>query len=103
MKVKKKRTAVRVIFIYLLLTTALWAFLYSCSNSYNHISDEKISPVGVVINGETAKLSLLEHEIKFRLDDISPQNEIYFPLYMFSPDELRMAVLIQAFLRQPAG
>lgn len=99
---KKKRTAVRVIFLYLLLTAALWAFLYSCSNSYNHISYEKISPAGVVMNGENVKFSVLEHEIRFSLDDISPQNRLYFPLYVFSPDELRISVLIQAFLRKPA-
>lgn len=95
MRKKKKKAVVRVIFIYLLLTTGIWMFLMSYSNSYNRLSTEKISPASLNLNEETAEMKILEHTFTMDITKILPESKLYYILYLLAPDELRfMSVLI---------
>lgn len=84
-----KKTAVRVIFVYLLLTAGVYMFLESCSNSYNRLSGEKIAPASIVINGNKASVSILENEVSFSTEIFSPESRMYFFMYLVSTDDIR--------------
>lgn len=84
-----KKTAVRVIFVYLLLTAGVYMFLESCSNSYNRLSGEKIAPASIVINGNKASVSILENEVSFSTEIFSPDSDFYFISYLLSTNDMR--------------
>lgn len=84
-----KKTAVRVIFVYLLLTAGMYMFLESCSNSYNRLSGEKIAPASIVVNGNKASVSVLENEVSFSTKIFSPESKFYFTAYLVSADDIR--------------
>lgn len=90
MRRKRKKTAVRAIFIYVLLTFGLWMFLNSYTNSYNRLSGEKIVPAGLDLCGDTASIEVLDHEIILDLSVIAPESSLYCGAYLLSPDELRL-------------
>lgn len=90
MKRKRKRTAVRAVFIYVLLTCGLWMFLNSYTNSYNRLSRDKIVPAGLDLCGDTASIEVLDHEIRLDLSAIAPESRLYCGAYLISPDELRL-------------
>ncbi|MDE6092600.1 MAG: hypothetical protein K2F73_06205 [Ruminococcus sp.] len=90
MRKTSKKNAVRMIFVYLLLTAGSYMFLKSCSNSYNRLSGEKIAPASLVINGETASVSVLEHKFSFNTDIISPESKLYYTAYLLCPDDIRL-------------
>ncbi len=90
MSKKRKKTAVRAVFIYMLLTFGLWMFLNSYTNSYNRLSDDKIVPAGLDLYGDTASLEVLNHEILLDLSAIAPESRLYCGAYLLSPDELRL-------------
>lgn len=90
MRKTMKKKAVRMIFAYLLLTAGSYMFLKSCCNSYNRLSAERITPASLVINGETASVSVLEHEFSFSTSIISPESKIYYTAYLLAPDDVRL-------------
>jgi len=94
MKNKKKKSSVRVIILYLILTTGLWMFLMSYSNSYNKLTTEKISPASIVVNKEKVEMTILEKKYEFDIDGIMPESKLYYGLYLAAPDELRLAELL---------
>ncbi|MDE5771269.1 MAG: hypothetical protein K2I06_06515 [Ruminococcus sp.] len=85
-----KKNAVRMIFVYLLLTAGSYMFLKSCCNSYNRLATERIAPASLVINGQTASVSVLEHKFSFSTDIISPKSKIYYTAYLIAPDDVRL-------------
>ncbi|MBE6862277.1 MAG: hypothetical protein E7497_05200 [Ruminococcus sp.] len=85
---KKKKTFVRAVFVYLLLTTGLWMFLNSYSNSYNRLSVEKLSPASLIISEDKAQLKILNQEFTFGTDALLPESKLYYVLYVISPDEV---------------
>ena len=91
---KKKRTVVRVIFLYLLLTIGSWMFLNSYSNSYNRLSEEKIAPASLNINDNKASIVFLDHTIEFSMVGIAPESKFYCLAYLLSPDELRLSAYL---------
>ncbi len=97
MSKKRKKTAVRVVFIYMLLTFGLWMFLNSYTNSYNRLSDDKIVPAGLDLYGDTASLEVLNHEIRLDLSAIAPESRLYCGAYLLSPDELRLTCYLISF------
>lgn len=98
MKRKGKKIA-RAILIYIVLTIGVQMFMCSYTNSYNRLTDEKITPASLVINENNAELKILNRSYNFSLDKIAPENKIYFIAYLFTPDELRTELLI--FFEQP--
>lgn len=92
MKKKNKKTVVKAVFMYVLLTTGLWMFIMSYSNSYNKLTTEKISPASLNLNGETAEMSILRHTFSFDIAGIMPRSKLYYVLYMTAPDEMRLTV-----------
>ncbi len=91
---KKKKTAVRVIFLYLLITAGLWMFLNSYTNSYNRLSREKITAASLDLKGDKAALGLLEHTVEFSIAGIAPDSKLYCAAYILSPDELRLTAYL---------
>ncbi len=92
MKSKKKKSVVKAVFIYLLLTTGIWTFMMSYSNSYNRLTTEKISPASLVVSGDKAEVKILKRTFSLNLEKIMPESKLYFLLYMISPDELRTCI-----------
>lgn len=80
--------------MYLLLSGGSWMFLNSYTNSHNHMSEEKIIPVGITVNEDKASVDILNHHREFSLSGISPDNSNYCVAYLASPDEFRAAAYI---------
>ncbi|MCM1132678.1 MAG: hypothetical protein NC340_04325 [Ruminococcus flavefaciens] len=95
----KNKTMVRAILVYIVLTIGMQMFLYAYTNSYNRLTDEKITPASLIVGEESAELKILNRTYNFSLDKISPDSRIYFIAYLFSPDELRAELLF--FREQP--
>ncbi|MDE5834308.1 MAG: hypothetical protein K2H26_02170 [Ruminococcus sp.] len=95
---RKKKTAVRVIFFYLLLTAGVYMFLESCSNSYNRLSEEKIAPASIVIDGNRASVNILENEVSFSTEILSPESDFYFVSYLLSSDDIRSMAYCISFM-----
>lgn len=91
---KRKKTAVRAVFLYILLTFGLWMFLNSYTNSHNRLSGEKISPAGLDVHGDMAYIEVLEHEINLDLSAIAPESRLYCGAYLLCPDEVRLTCWI---------
>ena len=87
MKTYKK--AVRMIFMYLLLNAGVYMFLESCCNSYNRMTEEKITPASIVISGKKASVSVVENKVSFSTEIFSPESRLYLMAYLFSPDDIR--------------
>ncbi len=94
MKNNKKITVFRVSLIYIVLTVGIWMFLYSYTNSYNRLTDEKISPASLIVNDDYAEFKILNKSCNINLDIISPESRLYFAVYLFSPDELKSEILL---------
>ena len=97
----KKKTAVRAIMLYLILTAGLWMFINSYTNSYNRITGENIAPAGVTLSGGKASVKLLEHDTEIDLGAVSPDNKAFCAAYILSPDELRAAAYILHLVARP--
>ena len=87
--IKKKRTVVRAILLYLILTIGSWMFINSCTNSYNRLTGEDIAPASLVVSGSKASVSVLDHSTEIELKSVYPESKLYFAAYAVSPDELR--------------
>lgn len=87
-----------MIFVYLLLTAGVYMFLKSCCNSYNRISDEKITPASIVISENKASVSILESKVSFSTEILSPESKLYFTAYLVSPDDIRSMAYCIALL-----
>ena len=78
-----------MIFIYLLLTAGVHMFLESCCNSYNRMSEEKITPASIVISEKKASVSILESKMSFSTEMFSPESKFYLMAYLIVPDDVR--------------
>ncbi|MDE6670577.1 MAG: hypothetical protein K2J36_05800 [Ruminococcus sp.] len=65
-------------------------FLESSSNSYNRMSEEKITPASIVINGNKASVSVLDSEVSFSTEIFSPESRFYFISYILVPDDIKL-------------
>ncbi len=93
MKRTNKKTAVRIMLLYIILTVGFWMFLYSYTNSYNKLTDEKIVPASLAISVESAELKILDRSFIFSINAIEPDSKGYLCLYLLTPDELRAEIL----------
>lgn len=79
---------------YIVLTVGIWMFLYSYSNSYNRLTEDKITPASFVITENKADLKILSQSYELSLERISPENRSYLILYLLTPDELRAELVL---------
>ena len=93
MMLRKYKTAVRAAIAYLILTGGLWMFLSCCANSYNRLSEEKISPLLLTVGDDSAQLYILGKEYDIGLNGFSADNRECLIAYMLAPDEVRAAFL----------
>lgn len=91
--IKGKKTTVKLIFMYLILTVGLWMFLYSYTNSYNRLTNEKIVPAVLTVSGNDAELTVIGKRIDISLDAVSRESKLFFILYLVCPLELRSCTL----------
>lgn len=94
MRRKNKNTALKAVFLYLLLSGGSWMFINCYANSYNRISSDDIRPAGVVISSGRASVELLDYSAQFNISGIAPESKAYCGAYLISPDELRAAAYV---------
>lgn len=97
MILKKKRTIVRAVIVYLALTIGSWMFLNSYANSYNRLSEEKITPASLNMNSGNAVLNILEYSINLNISWLASESRFYCGAYILSPDELRLGAYLISF------
>lgn len=91
---KKKKTVLRAVFVYLLLSGGSWMFIYSYANSCNHMRGEYMVPAQMVVEDERATVDILGHSAEFSISDIAPHSKLYCGAYLLSPDDLRLAAYV---------
>ena len=91
---KKRKTALTAVFLYLLFTGGLWMFVNSYSNSYNKLSEEKIVAASMTIKPDSASISMLEHTVNVDLRALLPESKFYCGAYILAPDEIRSAAYL---------
>ncbi len=98
MAIKKKKTALRAIFLYLLLTGGSWMFINCYTNSYNRMAGDKIAPASLDVSGSKASVTVLEHRMDIDLSAAEPDSSLYCGAYILSPDEVRSACYLISLL-----
>ena len=91
---KKKKTVLRAVFMYLLLSGGSWMFIYSYANSCNHMRGEYMVPAQMAVEDERATVDILGHSAEFSISDIAPHSKLYCGAYLLSPDEVRLAAYV---------
>lgn len=91
---KSKKTVVKAIIVYIVLTVGLWMFVYSYANSYNKLTDKKIVPAALVTRENEAELEIIGMSFKLDSAMISPESKLYFAAYLFMPVELRNGIRV---------
>ena len=94
MRIKKKKTALKAVFLYLLLSGGSWMFINSYANSYNMLSNDNIVPAGLILSDEEVSLKFLGHGGEFDISVIAPDSKLYCGAYLLAPDEVRAAAYI---------
>ena len=88
---KRKKAAVRAIFLYLLLTGGAWIFLNCYTNSYNRIAGEKLAPASLDASGGKARVTVLEETVEIDVSAVGGESDLYLAAYLLAPDEARSA------------
>ena len=96
MRRKNKRTALRAVFLYLLMSGGSWMFLNSYANSFNRISGESILPASISVVDENASIELLDHRTGFSISGLMPDSKIYCAAYLLVSDEIRIASYVMS-------
>ena len=91
---KKKKTAIKAVFLYLLMSGGSWMFINSYANSYNMLSSDVIVPAGLILRDEHISLRVLGHRGRFDISVIAPDSKAYCGAYLAAPDEVRGAAYI---------
>ena len=94
MRYKNKKTALKAVFLYLLLSGGSWMFINSYANSYNMLSPKSITPAGIILRDEELSVKLLGHSNNFDISLIAPDSKAYCGIYILAPDEVRTATYI---------
>lgn len=97
MKRKRKKNAAGAVIIYLLLVGGSWMFINSYTNSFNRLSEEKITPASLTIMPESASVQVLDKAVDIDLKPFVPNSKLYFGAYILSPDEIRSAAYLISF------
>lgn len=86
----RKRVGIRTLaVVYAVLVTGGWMFLHVCANSRSRMTEEKLAPAFLTVNGDLAELEIVGNRCDFQLTFAAPESRLYFPLYLASPPELR--------------
>lgn len=93
---KKKKAVVRAVILYFVLTTGIYMFITSYSNSHNRLTLEKTEPAGITLKGSTAQMQILEEEFSINIEAIMPESKLYSSGYMLVPDEVRILTFLVA-------
>jgi|GEM_PF-3823300 len=81
-------------FLYLLITSGIWAFLLVVTTSYNRLSPERIEPANLTVKANDAYLTILDRTIIIDTKVLSPEREYYFWGYLGVSDEIRWISLL---------
>lgn len=91
---KNKKTAFTAVFLYLLITSGIWAFLVSYTNSYNKLSTQRLLPASAVIKSEQLYLSAADKTVTIDISAFKEKNKFYYQCYLLEPDEIKLTSLI---------
>ncbi|MDE5764343.1 MAG: hypothetical protein K2N49_01220 [Ruminococcus sp.] len=86
---KNKKSAVRCVLVYIIVTVGLLMFLYAYTNSYNKMNPEKIVPAMLTVSAEKAEFEIIGREIEFDLEFFKPESKLFLVLYLMSDIEIR--------------
>ncbi|MCM1529354.1 MAG: hypothetical protein NC093_05090 [Alistipes sp.] len=91
----RKRNCIRTIaMVYMTLVTGGWMFLHAYANSRSRMTEEKIAPVFLTVDGSFAELEIVGSRFDFQLSLAAPESRLYFPMYLASPPELRGIIML---------
>lgn len=91
----RKRVGIRTLAVlYIVLVTGVWMFLHVYANSRSRMTEEKLMPVFLTVDGSLAELEIVGRRYDFQLTFAVPENRMYFPLYLASPPELRGILML---------
>ncbi len=91
----RKKVCIRTIaVVYAALVTGGWMFLHVYANSMSRMTEDKIAPVFLTVDGNLAELEIVGSRYNFQLTLAAPENKMYFPLYLASPPELRGILML---------
>lgn len=91
----RKRVGVRTLaVVYIALVTGGWMFLNVYANSRSRMTEEKLMPVFLTVEGSLAELEIVGSRYDFQLTFAATENRMYFPLYLASPPELRGILML---------
>lgn len=91
----RKKIGIRTFAVlYAVLVTGGWMFLHVYANSRSRMTEEKLAPVFLTINGDLAELEIVGNRYDFQLTFASPESRMYYPLYLASPPELRGIIML---------
>ncbi len=96
---RKKKTAARLIIVYLVLTVGCKMFIDSCTNSHNRLSSEKITPAYFSSNKGNMTFEVLGSRLELNYPHISTESHSYLTAYLLLPDEIRSGILLYSDLR----
>lgn len=100
---KRKKTAVRVVLMYLILTAGMWMFLYSYANSHNRLSDEKILPAALRTYREGFVIEAMGKSVGVKNKLFLPESDFYFAAYMLAPIEVRVLCTAEGAWEKECG
>ncbi len=87
---KDIKNMVRGVLVYLILTMGIWMFLYSYSNSYNRLTDDKIPAAEIIMNEYNATIRAAGRSYDISTEFFSSESDFYFASYMLIPTELKL-------------
>lgn len=94
MAVKKKNTALKAAFMYIILMSGAWMFVDSCGSSYKRLAGEDIVPASFEFGKENAEISILGHKASIDTSAVRCDSKLYSGMYILSPDELRVIIYL---------
>ena len=95
---KRKKAAASAVFLYLLFAGGSWMFIYSFTNSFNRLTEDKITPASLIVSNGNARVQVLNRSADISLRPFRPDSRLYYGAYIFSSDEIRSAAYLISFL-----
>ena len=98
-----KKSAIKVMFLYLLATSGLWAFISVISNSYNRLSAEKVETVNLTVAADDAYLTILNNTYTIDTTLVKPKDKYSYAVFLALPDEAQWLHLIKETVSRITG
>ena len=95
---KMKKSAILIMFVYIILTVGGFMFLNACGSSYNRLSEEKIVPFSASADERTAEIKILGKTFSIDISETSPESRSWLMFYLAVPDDIRISCCISYYI-----